>query len=648
MCGIVGVVASRSSPSPDREGVERAVLALRHRGPDGTAVHAQGAALLGHTRLSIIDLQYGSQPMSNEDGSIWTVYNGEIWNFYEVRRELEAGGHRFATRCDTEVLVHGYEHWGEDLVRHLRGMFAFAIWDAPRERLMLARDRLGKKPLYVSHVENGVSFGSDARSVLLAARRQPRLDETALAQFLFQRYVCAPATLFRGVERLPPGHILSYDRDHAEIRPYWSLPRESRLDHLDARELRRLLRNSVRDRLMSDVPLGVFLSGGVDSAAVLGLMREAGVDDVASFTVGFDDPIFDERPRARVTANAFRSDHYELAVGAADFSEALPRLAWYRDEPIAEPAEIPLLLLAEFAGRHLKVVLSGEGGDELFGGYPKYRAERLLALPLPGLAAVLRLLASLRALRPSHRQLQRAVETIAIRDPLLRWSSWFRAFSADDLRNILSPRLVETASPDRLTAPLAALLEPYREVEDARRILIGDLLTYLPDNMLLRADKVLMAGSVEGRMPLLDHCLVERVVRAPASQRAGLLTSKKVLRDAVAELVPQEVLHGPKLGFPVPVARFLLEDRARLADRLVLSERALDRGLFDREALRALVHAARSSRRASQLQLFTLMSLELWLRTCVDRVTLTPPASLDALLDGDEADALERMRAGRA
>ena len=596
MCGIVGVVSSKGARPPDRGRLELAVQALRHRGPDGSGIHLGADVGLGHTRLGIIDLEGGSQPMSNDQASVWTVYNGEIWNFAELRRELEFAGHRFATRCDTEVLIHGYEEWGDAIVSRLNGMFAFAIWDAARRRLLLARDRIGKKPLYVSELDHGVAFGSDVRSVLLASGGQPRLDEERIPEFLFQRYVGAPRTLFRGVERLPPGHILIYESGRIERRSFWMLPDDPDPEPLPPQRLRELLRDSVHLRLMSDVPVGVFLSGGVDSAAVLGLMNEAGAGQVASFTIGFDDPIFDERRVARLTAQRFGTDHNEIVVSRDDFLETLPQLAWFRDEPIAEPAEIPLLLLARFAARQVKVVLSGEGGDELFGGYPKYRAERLLSLPTGAPRLALRTAVSLASRRRTHRQLERALETLALRDELLRWASWFRAFSSADLMGgILTPRLASLATPELLTARLASLLRPYSRVDPARRMLIGDLLTYLPDNMLLRGDRVLMAASVEGRMPLLDHRIVEHVVRAPASQRAGWRASKRVLRDAVADLIPPEVLTQPKRGFPVPVARFLVDGRDRLIDRLLLSERTLDRGLFDRSAL-ADTHRGRACR----------------------------------------------------
>jgi asparagine synthase (glutamine-hydrolysing) len=638
VCGIVGSVSRRGCESPPRTLVEQAVGALRHRGPDEAGVHTAGCVSLGHTRLSIIDLAHGSQPMTNEDETIVMVYNGEIWNFKELRRDLLAAGHQFRTQSDTEVVVHAYEQWGDDFVSRLHGMYAFALWDAQRERLVLARDRLGKKPLYYANTKNGLVFGSDARSVLLVAGLEPELNRETVAHFLFQRYVNAPRTLFAGVHKLPPAHTLVFDRERVEMSAYWSIPSEEAED-LAPEELRHMLRSAVAERLMSDVPLGILLSGGVDSSAILGLMRESGADSVASFTIGFADKVYDERPLARLAADRFGSDHYEVEVSAADFVAALPRLAWFRDEPIAEPSEIPLYLLADFAGRHVKVAFSGEGGDELFGGYPKYRAEALLrgrAFPRSLMSAGMRVASR----RRTHRRLDRAVETVAISDPLLRWASWFRSFSAGDLHRVLTPSLRAAADAGALTRPLRGLLGPYDDLDAGRRMLVGDLLTYLPDNMLARGDKVLMGGSIEGRMPLLDYRLVERVCRVPAQRRSGLLRGKSVLRRAVVDLLPNELQRQPKRGFPVPLSRLLFVDSPGLVG-VLLSDRCLDRGVFDRAEVRRLVAGDGESPEQRDLKLFTLLSLELWLRANVDELRLEPPESLSDLAD---ASAIEEAR----
>lgn len=628
MCGIVGIVTARGAPPPSRERIEQATAALSHRGPDGSSHLISDAVGLGHTRLSIIDIEHGDQPMANEDGTVVTIYNGEIWNHDELRHELERSGHEFRSRCDTEVLLHGYEEWGEGLLQRLSGMFAFALWDARQERLLLARDRVGKKPLYFAEVPQGLAFGSDARSVLIVAGLRPELEESRVGEYLFQRYVDAPRTLFRGVFKLRPAHLLVYDRARLESRAYWQLD-PSEPSRLEPEELRDLLQESVRRRLMSDVPLGVLLSGGVDSSAVAALMHRSGARGFATFTIGFEDPVFDERRLARLTARRLQTDHHELAVEPGDFVDVLPRLSWYRDEPIAEPTEVPLLLLAELASKHVKVVLTGDGGDEIFGGYPKYRAERFLRAG-GGLARfALRTAGSIAARRPSHRQLRRAIETVSIEDPLLRWASWFRSFSAPELGELLSPPFRPTAA--TLVEPLQELLAPYLGLDPTRRMLVGDFLTYLPDNMLLRSDKVLMAASIEGRTPLLDHRVIERVSNISGSDRAGATSAKAILRKAVENLVPPEILRGPKRGFPVPVEDVLVADSR--FEQLLLSKRTLERGIYDPGVLRSLVAGRNGYGEGRALKVFSVLALELWLRVNVDDLRLRPPESLEELLE---------------
>jgi asparagine synthase (glutamine-hydrolysing) len=625
MCGLAGIAVRHGAPPPDRGRVAAAIEALHHRGPDGSDAHVTDRIALAHTRLAIIDVDGGAQPLANEDGSVITVYNGEIWNFPELRRELEQHGHRFRTHCDTEALVHGYEEWGDRLPEHLNGMFAFAIWDESAGRLLLARDRMGKKPLYVAETDAGLAFGSDLRSVVLVTGRRPALDRARVAEFLFQRYTNAPRTLVEGIDKLPPGGALSYDGERIRQWAYWTPADDA--EPIGPAELRGLLLDAARRRLMSDVPVGVLLSGGIDSAVVAGLLREAGANGLASFTVGYDDPLYDERALARRVAQRHGTEHHELVVGPDDFLRALPRLAWYRDEPIAEPSEVPLFLLAEHAARHVKVVVSGDGGDELFGGYPKYRAERLLGLPTGVPAVACRLGVAARRARPSHRRLGRAAETLRIRDQLLRWASWFRTFDSAELRSLLHPTLAPTAADAALVQPLRAQLAPYAHLDPGRRMLLGDVLTYLPDNMLLRSDKVLMAASLEGRMPLLDHRIVERTVATPAAERSSLRRPKALLRRATSDLVPTEVASAPKRGFTVPVARFLLQTGSRPLQRLVLSDRALDRGLFDPGVLKRLVGG--NGGRDEELKVFSLAALELWLRTNVDDVTSHPPQTVE-------------------
>jgi asparagine synthase (glutamine-hydrolysing) len=619
MCGIAGFVSARGAAPPGSGALRAAVHALAHRGPDQSGVFEAPGVALGFTRLSIIDLPGGAQPMKNEDGSVVVVYNGEIWNYRELRDRLVRLGHRFASRSDTEVLVHGYEEWGTNLVDHLDGMFAFAIWDATARRLFLARDRFGKKPLYISRTGDGVVFGSDARSIHLITGRRPQIAAEHVGEYVFQRYLVSPRTLFAGVERLPPAHRATYDGNTLSVSRYWQLEVPEEPQPLAASVLRDLLVEATNRRLMSDVPIGVLLSGGVDSTAILALAKSAGVRDIATFTVGFDDPLYDERPRARVAAEHFASSHHEVCVSRADFLDAWSRLAWYRDEPIAEASEIPLLLLSEFAGRHVRVVLSGDGGDEIFGGYPKYRADALLRRG--GRAAALALRASLEIMdrRPTHRQLGRAADTVSIRDPLIRWVSWFR--TPGTVTDLLSQQ--GNAVPEVLAARIGHALEQFGHVDDGRRMLLADLVTYLPDNMLLRSDKVLMAGSLEGRMPLMDVQLVERATAASAGSRSALRSGKRILREAVEDLTPSELLDGPKRGFPVPIERFLVDDARDVVDGLLRSERFLSRDVFDPDRVRAAV-ARDSEHPLPDRALFVLASFELWARANVDDVSVRP------------------------
>ena len=510
MCGIVGVVRAGGVEQADRDRVATAVVALRHRGPDGSAIRVEAHCVLGHTRLSIVDVAGGAQPMANEDDSVVTVYNGEIWNHLELRKELEKRGHRFRTRCDTEVIVHGYEEWGDDLPTRLNGMFALAVWDVRRARLLVARDRIGKKPLYVSELDGGLVFGSDARSVLLAGNRKPELDTAHLAEYLFQRYVGAPRTLFKGVSRLRPGHLMTFEAGKSETRAYWSIDPEPERD-VEPEELRALLLDAVSKRLMSDVPLGVLLSGGVDSAAVLGLMREAGADSLASFTIGFDDPLYDERDLARVAAT--RQNRSPRARGRRRGllrSAPAALLVSGRAHCRAIGGSVAPAGRARRAAREGRALRGRRRRDlrrlpEISGG-ASARAGRLAPLAL-------RIAGNLRATRPSSRRWRRAVKTLSVPDPLLRWASWFRSHSPEELHRLLAPEL-RAERPPSARRSLGDLLRPYEKVDPGRRMLLGDLLTYLPDNMLLRGDKVLMGASSKGACPCSTIACRARVENA--------------------------------------------------------------------------------------------------------------------------------------
>ncbi len=633
MCGICGLLMPQGQALPDQELLDTVMRFIEDRGPDGQGEHRGDGIWFGHTRLSIIDRMGGHQPMESPGAKpVVVTFNGEIWNYRELQRTLTAHGHDFKTRCDTEVLLHGYREWGESLPEHLDGMFAFAIWDSTTGQLLLARDRFGEKPLFFAEHHGRFAFASDCRSVLKLLGLRPELDRERLPEFLLQRYVTAPNSLFKSIRKLAPGHLLMRSRTQEVLRPYWSVDPDPLQAHdLSDSELRGLLDRAVERRLMSDVPIGVFLSGGVDSAAVLAMAHAHG-RSLSSFTIGFKDPRYDERPLARAAAQHFGTNHHEVEMDPKSFGETMARLAGHRDEPIAEPSEIPLLLLADAAADKVKVVLTGDGGDEIFGGYPKYRAERLLRRAGVAGAVALALGASTVRLRGSHRQLGRAIETARIADHMLRWISWFRSFSSTEIEGLLGSGNGASAI-QRVVADARTAIAPYSDVDQDRQLLILDMLRWLPDNMLARTDKVLMVRSLEGRAPFVDRDLAMAVAHSWSGSRMDSVRGKSVLRDTVSNLLPSSSLRGPKRGFTVPMSNVFDADPGRRLERLVTSDTALDRGFLDADYVRRMAEASNS--RDNSLKLFTLASLELWHRCHIDESS--PHVRLDAEEEHDSS-----------
>jgi asparagine synthase (glutamine-hydrolysing) len=638
MCGIAGIVATDRLHADERARLTQMRDVLAHRGPDDAGTYCDDRAGLAHRRLSIVDLSAGHQPLSNEDGSIWVVFNGEIYNHADLRPELEAAGHVYRTRCDTETIVHAYEQWGDACVERFRGMFAFAIWDASRRRLFVARDRLGIKPLYWTTTRGRLLFGSEIKAILASGIVRAQANERAVPELLGTRYISGTETLFSGVHRLLPGHTLVFEHGVPTTRQWWDIPAGNPREISDAdavAEFRARLEDAVRTRLMADVPLGMFLSGGLDSSAIAALM--AGMIDrpLETFSVAFRQRAYSELDHARNVATAIRANSHEIVIDDHDFFDALPRLVWHEDEPIAHPSSVPLYFVSKLARDHVKVVLTGEGSDELLAGYGKYpralanwRAGALWNVaPDPIRQFVADTLVP-RLPGRVGRYAQRSFLSMP-RTPEAMFFDNFAAIGLARQRTLLSPRLARLATPDAYAASRAYFEAPNGRSTTLDRLLYADLKTYLVE-LLMKQDQMSMAASIESRVPFLDHHLVEFAARLPPRMKLRGLTTKWILREAVKPLLPRQILTRRKMGFPVPFGVWLRGGGADLARDVLLDTRARQRGLTDPAAVAALVDGHASGAIDGSDALWSLMNLELWYRTFIDGdgvQTLPAPAS---------------------
>jgi len=624
MCGIAGIVSLDPREAVDQARVKRMRDALRHRGPDGEGLWAEGLVGLGHRRLSIVDVAGGHQPMTNEDETVWITYNGEIYNHAALRPGLEARGHRYRTRSDTESILHLYEEEGDRCVERLQGMFAFALWDRARHRLLLARDRLGIKPLYYGITEREILFASEIKALLASGGIRPTFNEAVLPEYLATRYVAGEDTFFKGIKALGPGTTLSWSPgDALKERRYWRLPAATDAGTGTlcerAEEVQSRLEAAVRSHLMSDVPLGLFLSGGIDSTGIAALMAPMVKEPIRSFAVGFQEPEASELGYARLAAVAVGAQHHEVVVTPEAFLQELPRLIWHEDKPIAFPSSVALYFVARLARDHVKVVLTGEGADEIFLGYNWYRVtawNHRLGQAYGALtsAAMRRQVGRLITRLPerARRYTQRSFLALT---PSIR-SLFHENFAVfpDALRGQLlrNPAI-------RDTDPYAKHLARYEESPGAMlaRMSRADLQTYLVE-LLTKQDRMSMAASIESRVPFLDHELVEHVVSLPERYKVRGWTTKAVLRRALEGRIPREILQRKKMGFPVPIAGWLRGPLRPLLQELVVSPRALDRGLFAPDLLRLLTyeHQAGTANHADRLWL--LANLEIWQRIFFD------------------------------
>ena len=593
---------------------------IQHRGPDGSGEYASGPVGLGHRRLSIIDLATGSQPMSNEDGSIWVVYNGEIYNFEELRAELVARGHQFKSTTDTEVIVHLYEEMGDRCVTRLRGMFAFALWDDRRQRLLLARDRVGIKPLYFAQTRNAIVFGSELKSILQDPGVQREIGHASIDRFLTYYYLPGDETLFQGIRKLLPGHYLTVEDGQVRAHEYWDLSQDAVPSGLGFQEavksLQELLSRTVRDHMISDVPVGVLLSGGVDSTGILSYaVRHA--QQLHTFTMGFEGRSFaDERPFARLGASVFGTEHHEMSISAGEFRDFLPRFVWHMEEPVCEPPAVALYFVSRMAREAgVKVLLSGEGGDEAFGGYQTYRnvllLERLKSLlgPARGLLAM-----SLRAL--SRAGLDRfepyaGMAASSLQDYYYsRAASPFTAFNQRKLE-LYTAEFQKELGVVHSAAPTIQLFRRAQGRSVLQQMLYVDSKSWLPDDLLVKADKMTMATSVELRVPLLDFQVMEFAAALPDQFKVKGWHLKRILKAALSQSVPQKILDRKKTGFPVPYDSWMRNELQDFVRDTILSSNAAVLEYFDRAAVARIVrdHAAGAG---CAKELFSLVALELW------------------------------------
>ena len=620
MCGISGVASLGLRNA--RSTIERMTDIIAHRGPDGHGYYVDENAALGHRRLSIIDVAGGSQPMSNESGDQWLVYNGEIFNHAELRPELERAGHRYVTRCDSETIVHAFEQYGPACVERFRGMFAVAIYDRREPRLILVRDRLGIKPLYYFWDGRLFAFASEIKALLEHPEIGARLESSLLPEYLAFGYTNSDQTLFAGIRKLMPGHHLTLslgDAPRLDIRQYWDVPRpsqfEQRSDADYIKECRARLEETVQMRLMSDVPLGMFLSGGVDSSAIAALMKRMVSSPVQSFSVGYREAAYSELGYARQVADAIQTDHHEVTLGMEEFFNALPKMVWHEDEPIAWPSSVSLYFVSKLAAHDVKVVLTGEGSDELFGGYERYghylfnarglSAYRAVPAPLrkmvrDGIAATTLLNAS------SRRKLRHTFLGREDNYESLQLDNFYCAFSAEEQRTLFG------AHPPEPSAIYGNYLKYWHSDGSVLgNMLYADMKTYLVE-LLMKQDQMSMACSLESRVPFLDHPFVEFAASVPPELKIRNGERKYIFKKAVEDLLPHDIVYRKKMGFPTPLRSWLLEDRAAPLYAMLRAPDGLIAEHLDMDAVDALLTRHQSGVEDATDRIWRLLNLQLW------------------------------------
>ena len=632
MCGINGIAFSKSSGRRiDPALLEQMRDVIQHRGPDDKGIIYSASVGLGHRRLSIVDVAAGHQPMTNEDGSLYITYNGEIYNHADFRSSLEARGHVYQTHCDTETILHLYEEYGEACVNHLRGMFAFAIWDRRKHQVFIARDRLGVKPLYYVHTDDGsLYFGSEIKTLIEAGAVRPQINFSALPDYLANHSTSGDETLFAGVKRLLPGHTLVWSDGKIRIDRYWDvsfakLNDEKRSDEDYIAEWRALFETSVKLRLMADVPLGMFLSGGIDSSAIAAVMSRMVDEPIKTFSVAFAEREANELEYARLVARTFKTDHHEVVVSPEDFFSVLPKLVWHEDEPLAHPSSVALYFVSRLAAQQVKVVLTGEGSDELLAGYGKYQ-RTVLNLALGAryqnvtTSGIRKAIRSGIAVMPSSSKLkQKLSRSFLSLQPDIE-SIYFDNFA-------VFPRSMQSQLLTKQAREQIGHCDPYIGVRDLLsqtdasslldRLLYADIKTYLHE-LLMKQDQMSMATSIESRVPFLDHKLVEFTSSLPERLKLRGWTTKYILRKSMESILPETILSRPKMGFPVPIGSWFRGAYAGVVDEYILSARASSRGIFDADFVKGLVKRHQVGGENHSERLWALVNFEMWMRQFFD------------------------------
>jgi asparagine synthase (glutamine-hydrolysing) len=633
MCGIAGVFEFGGDAWPDSALVRRMCDIMAHRGPDDDGVFVDQRIGLGMRRLSIVDLATGHQPLSNEDGTLWIVFNGEIYNHRILRERLIASGHHYRTQSDTETIVHLYEEYGKDCVQHLRGMFAFAIWDSKRKSLFIARDRLGIKPLYYHLSARNFVFGSEIKVLMAHPEMRPEFNRAVLPEYLAFGYLSGDDTFQHGVKKLMPGHHLEInEQGECRIEQYWDLkPPANGQPHNESYYVdsyRDLLEGAVNSHLMSDVPLGVFLSGGLDSSAVAALMTKIRREPIQTFSVGYSEPTYSELPYARTVAQHLRSVHHEVLVSREDFFAALPMLIWHEDEPIVWPSSVALFFVAQLAREHVKVVLTGEGSDETLAGYSRYAFtlknmafDRIYRGVMP--EAVRRFVRdSIATSSWINATARRKLSHTFLGLDGNSWISFyfdnfFSAYNQNDQRKLLTGEFTEQVNTGEAYRNVLGYWEK-SQGDLLQRLLYTDIKTYLVE-LLMKQDNMSMAASIESRVPFLDQVLVEWAMGVPTDIQIRGTAGKRILKKAMEGLLPHSIIYRPKLGFPTPWSGWLAGPQLDSIERMLLEPRSMNRGYFQRAAVERLFREHRARYRDHYDRIWRLLNLELWHRICLEQ-----------------------------